>query len=543
MTGAAFSSLRLRGAAADGGTRTLLAVLIGALSATAQAQGAGAVPASPAAAQSALADTPRGEDEKAGRRAWKITPRLTVGETFTDNALLTNANKHSDWITEISPGLRVSGESARLKAYFDYTLREMIYARDSGRQNHRNALNTFGTFNAVENLFFIDFSAGIDQQAISAFGTQSPGANLSNANETETRTARLSPYLKGHLGGLANYELRYTVIRMRTATERASGMDQNEWQLHVDGATPYALLQWAVDASQQNYDYTLGRDSEAASARLKLTYLVDAGLKLSVMGGREENDFTTLHKESHNTSGFGIEWTPSARTRLYFERERRFFGNAHRFNFTHRTPRTALSFSDVRSVTASPGNMQGTASPGNLYDLLFNQMASVEPDPVQRDILVTKFLQANGLDPNSQATSGFLNSGPTVSRQQSLSFALLGVRNSLTLTATQGETQRLGLLSSLGEDLASGDAVRQRGFSIVLAHQFSMLSNLNLQASRQNSDSPSGLSSHTRNFTATVSHKLSLNTSVTLGARRVLFDNATMPYSETAFFGTLRMQY
>lgn len=523
------------------GLPTLLALLIGALAGAAQAQTPAAAPGAAPAMAEAPGKAAEAEEEKGQRRAWTIAPRLTLGETFTDNALLRNANKRSDWITEISPGLHVSGESARLKAYFDYSRRELLYAKESDRKNSRNALNTFGTFKAIENLLFLDFSAGITQQALSAFGTQTAGASVNNANESETRTIRLSPYLKSNLGGLFNYELRYTATAMRTEAARATGMDQSEWRAHFDGDTPYSRILWAVDASRQNYDYSQGTETESTTARLKLTYVVDPTLKLSAMGGRESNNFATIDTETHSTGGFGVEWNPTGRTKLFLERERRFFGYGHRFTFEHRTPRTALNFSDVRNVTATPTAM-AQGSLGNIYDLLFAQFASIEPDPVQRDILVMNYLNANGISPNTQVNSGFFNSGPTVSRRQSLSYALLGVRNTLTLTATQGETQRLGLLTAAGEDLAGTGSVRQRGLSLALSHRFSPLSSLSVQASRQSSQSPS-LSTTIRNLNATFSHKLSSNTTVTLGARRVLFDSPTVPYTETAFIGTLRMQF
>lgn len=539
MTAARFRTMRA-GNLPPGSVRTLLLVMLGAFSATAPAQPVASIPAATqAAAPVAPAD---GDENKTQKPAWVLTPRLTLGATYSDNAGLSDANKRADWIAEISPGLRLSGESARLKAFVDYTRRELMYARDSDRKNSQNSLNAFGTFKAVEQLLFVDFSAGISQQAISAFGTQSSGATLNNANETETRTVRLSPYLKGELGGFANYELRYSATSMRTASATASGMDQAEWLAKLEGSTPFSRVQWAFDAAHQTYDYTLGRETESSNARLRLSYLVDTGLKLTAIGGREENNFISLDKESHNTSGFGLEWNPTTRTRLFLERERRFFGNSHRFSFSHRTPRTAVNFSDTRNVAASPNNLAGGGA-GNIYDLLFQQMASVEPDPVQRDILVNNFLQANGIAPNTPVTSGFLNSGPTVSRQQTLSFAWLGVRNTLTLTATQGETQRLGLLTAAGEDLAASGTVRQRGVSLALSHKLSALSNLNFQASRQSSSSASGLSTSTRNFNLSLIHKLGPNTAMTVGMRRVLFDNQLNPYTENAFLGTLRMQF
>ena len=47
---------------------------------------------------------------------WDITPRITVAEVYSDNINLDDDDKEYDLVTEISPGISVHGESARLRA-------------------------------------------------------------------------------------------------------------------------------------------------------------------------------------------------------------------------------------------------------------------------------------------------------------------------------------------------------------------------------------------------------------------------------------------
>ena len=54
--------------------------------------------------------------DSAPRRAWTITPRVSISETFTNNVGLTSTGQQSEQITEISPGVKISVDSARLKA-------------------------------------------------------------------------------------------------------------------------------------------------------------------------------------------------------------------------------------------------------------------------------------------------------------------------------------------------------------------------------------------------------------------------------------------
>lgn len=498
----------------------------------------------PASGQAEEAVTPEDVPPTQTRPAWVVTPRISLSETYTDNVLLrNNANKRSDWITQISPGIRISGASARLKAHFDYSRHELLYARDSGRKNSQNALNTFGTLEALDNLFYVDFSGTVAQQAISALATLSPDNTSINRNQTETATYRLSPYIKGQLPGLAEYVLRYTGTITRNSSSAASDLDQKDVILNIKGITPFSRLLWSVNAARMDIDYSRGRSTEATKATLGLSYQIDHGLKVSVQGGREKNNYVTLNQTSESVHGYGLEWTPSARTRLSFDREHRFFGNSHRLAFEHRTPLTALRITDSRDITTT-SNTATSGSLGNIYDLLFTQMASIEPDPVQRAVLVSNLLQNSGIAPNTVIAYNGLNSGPTLSRRQEISFALLGARNTLTLVASQSETERLGILTYRFGDLAAVPSFRQRGLSLSLAHRLTPHSNLNVTASRQSSSAAaSAADSNLRMLTVAVSSKFGPHTTASLGFRRALFDGTLNSYSETAFIGTLNLQY
>ena len=64
---------------------------------------------------------------------WKITPRLSLLETYTDNVTLaTRGNEKSDFITQINPGVSLTGTGARLKVNANYTMQNLFYANESG---------------------------------------------------------------------------------------------------------------------------------------------------------------------------------------------------------------------------------------------------------------------------------------------------------------------------------------------------------------------------------------------------------------------------
>jgi uncharacterized protein (PEP-CTERM system associated) len=496
-----------------------------------------------AGAHAQTVDTQEPVSATGAKPAFSVVPRVSVAETFTDNARLSSVDKRADQITEISPGIRITSETGRVKGYFDYSLRELIYVQNSTPSTTQNALNTFGTVEAVEKRAYLDFSGNISQQAISAFGTQSVGNTATNANLTETSSLRLSPYVRGRLTDAAEYEARYSLTTTRTQSSLVSDVTAADALVKVGSGSGFRLLGWSVEGTQQNINYSAGRTTEADRLRAVLTYAVIPQFRLSAIGGREANNYLSFDKQSYDSTGFGVDWTPSERTKLSASRENRFFGEGHNLSFEHRTGRTVWRFSDVRDSYATP-SQSGVGSIGSVYDLFFTQFAANEPDPILRAQLVNNFLLANGINPNAVVLSNFLTSAVSLQRRQNLSFSLLGVRDTVTFMATRSETSQLDSLSTFSGDFSKSSVVSQQGFNASYAHRLTPLTSLNVFASQQNTSGSFALQDSTlRSFTVSVSSLIAKRSTVTFGIRRVVFDSSISPYVETAITGNLTVGF
>lgn len=505
----------------------------------------GAVPSASSPA-SALGALPGSTDIPAAppRRAWTIVPRISLGETLTDNVAPTSGVKRSDQVTEISPGIRIDGDTARLKLHLDYQLRQLFYAQESGRQNTQNYLNSFGTLEAVDKWLFVDVSGVVRQQEISPFRQQSASNTTVNSNRVETSSFRVSPFVRGRLAGNADYELRYDRSTTHSNSSLVTDVDTEEWGARIKGTTPLSTFGWALEASRKNVDYSNGRDNEADRLRGLLSYQFDPEFRISISGGRERNDFSSATKETRTTHGYGFDWLPTPRTQVSAFRERRFFGDGHIVTVSHRTPRTALSFTDSRDVAVLPSRF-GMVGLGSIHDLIFAQLSSSIPDPVERSRYVDKLLQEYGLSPDVVVTRGFLTTRVSLQRRQEISYSLQGARNILTLSAARTEHEGLG---SAGTDqiFENFRNIRQRGVSISLSHRLTPLSSLNVAASRQNSSGSSGTNqtSELKSLHISFSTRLGPRTTASLGARRALFDSTiTTPYTENALIGGLTAQF
>ena len=491
---------------------------------------------------SVAAGSASAQDAKAGR-AFVISPSVSLQQTITDNVGLTSTDKRADAVTESTAAVHFDSRVGRLRGFLDYSITARLSTRDSNASDVRHALNANLAAELIENFAFVDLRGSISQQAISAFGKQSFDPGLDNSNQTQVATFGISPYVRGRLGSFANYEARVDHSVSRSGTSAASDLSATTASARLSGGTPGQAFSWSVDGNRQVSDFSEGLQYESDRVRGVLTYAVNQELSLSAIGGRESNNFETEDKKTYNNSGAQLRWVPNQRTSLSALFERRFFGNSHAVDFTYRTPRTAWSFTDSRDVASTPERLAKVRL-GIVYDLFFAQFASVEPDPVLRDVLVRRFLEANGINPNTPIFGGFLASGAVLQRLQSLSFALNGVRNTLTFRTLFGDSTRVSRFGQLNEDLNDASSVRQRSFFVDLAHRLTPTSSANIAFARQRTtgsldEQASTLSS----LSGLWNQSLTPRVGVSAGARVVRFSSATQPYTEHAVFGNIRVQF
>jgi uncharacterized protein (PEP-CTERM system associated) len=181
---------------------------------------------------------------------------------------------------------------------------------------------------------------------------------------------------------------------------------------------------------------------------------------------------------------------------------------------------------------------------GSLGDLLFSQFANLEADPLKRAELVNRYLQENGLSADSLVISNFLTSQASLQRRQEASFALLGVRDTISFVMTRSSNSSLGNFVTAVDDLSTNSVINQSGFSVIYSHRLTPDTSMNAVFSRQ---STSGSSTQTgttlRAVDFSISSRLGRQMSASVGARRVFFDSVTNPYTETALTGNLSVQF
>lgn len=472
------------------------------------------------------------------RQPW-FEPRITIRHTVTSNARLDNTGL-SDQITEVMPGFRLVRDTARVKGFADYTLRTTHYARGTASDQVWHNLNARGTVEAVDNRVFIDVDGMLGLQPISAFGPA--GNSPANSNMAQTSNFRVSPYLRGDLSDGIDYEARYGIQEIRSDTSSRNNVSINDWRLHVGKRPMGQVWGWGVDASQQNANYSSGRNIDTTTLRARLIYVPIAQLRLTGIGGVESTNQLSPTKKTHDIVGFGVDWRPSDRTHLFLERESRYFGESHNVNFEYRTPRTVWRYTDRKAVVTGLGVQ--SASMGSLFDLLDGFYSRIEPNPIQRMQIVQAEIARLGLPADMQVFQDFLTSSSTLQRLQQLSLALLGQRSTLTLAVLQSDTRQLDGSLHLGDDFSANQHIRQRGWNVMLGHRLTPNTGLNAMFSEMRSiGSTIGWETRTRTVILGSNTLIAPRTNLGIQLRRILSDGNINKYNESAIIGFITHRF
>lgn len=489
-----------------------------------------------ACAAAALCAAGAATAQQAGTRNVVLTPTLAVSQTVTDAYRSIRApaseGRQAEAVTTISPGLRLSSRAGRIQGSFDYVLSGVLHARDSDANALQHRLAASGRAEIVQDHLDLNAAASISRQPTSALGVQSADGSLTDLNQSEVRTLSLQPVLRGVLGGAVAVQASLNASRTDGGTQ--VGSQSRGAALTLSPAASGRVIGWSLQGSRQVSDFDGGRETTIDRAIASVIVRPDPELQITVRGGVERSDLASLESRQYDNYGAGILWTPTPRTRINLDGDRRQFGEAHRVSMEHRMRRSVWRYTDSRSINdgSSPTS---AGSQVTAYDLFFELFASQEPDPVARDLLVRSFLDRNGVDPNTLlGGGGFLTSAVTIQRRQELSFALNGQRTSWTVSLFQTRSERGDTVSNAADDLLAGP-VRQRGLSVTVSHRLTPVSGLSFNASSQRSVSNAtagrnGLDSLTLGWNT----RMGRQSNLALSVRHAEYDSATDPYSENA---------
>lgn len=476
---------------------------------------------------------------------WRVTPSVAATATYTDRLELPPGPARSGWILDVAPGLAILHAGPRLLVDLDYRLHNLYHPGQSRLDEREQRLRAFARMEAVEDFLFVDARGDIVQPARTA--TQfapTGGTALAQAGRVETGVYQLSPHIRGVLGGLALYAVRYNVATIRPDDDALADTRVSEWTARLRNESASARLGWSLEGDALEVHTDARGTLRDSRLRAGLRYAIMPGLHVSATAGREQTQFAGPGRRSGSTHGAALEWVPGVRTQLAAIYEDRFFGAAHAFTFRHRTPRTAWRITSSREAAVLPALLSAGRG-GSIEAALADLAPPTLRDPDARAREARRELEAGGMSATTVPTGGFLEAQPLLHETLRASVALLGKRNTVTFEAARHDQKPLPGAIPLATAAAATD-VRQDGMTANWAVHLTPLMAVNLGATWLRTEGRAAAPFETRQHEAVLqlTRRLAPKATAAVGVRHARFES-TIPgagFSRAAVFITLTLR-
>lgn len=484
--------------------------------------------------------------------SWKIVPSLNLSESYTDNVnLASSGNKKDDFITQVNPGISISGTGSRLKARLNYTMQNLARSRGGNSIDTNHRLNADANAELIDHLFFLDGKAAISQQNISSFGPQ-PTDNLNNAgNRTSVTTYSISPYLRHNFGAVATSELRYTHDDVGARAGGFSDSKADSISFNLNSGAAFKNVGWGLRYNKQSTDYSNNPGVETETYSGDLRFMISPKLSLTATGGNEKNNYlsTGVNPEgSFWTAGFA--WTPMPRTSLAASAGERFFGKTHTVAASHRSRNTVWNLNYSESVTSARSQFLIPATL-NTADYLDQLWSSSITDPLLRQQAVANFIGITGLPDSLSNNINYLTNRYFLQKQLQASVAIKSAKSTLLLGAfrTLRDAQTAQAMDSqlfAPANLAQNDNTKGIGGNAQWVWRITSRTNINVSAGyTENHSISTGIKDKNRNMGIGMSRQIQpkLNGAINYRHNGRDSNQAGGNYRENAISASLNMTF
>jgi uncharacterized protein (PEP-CTERM system associated) len=474
-------------------------------------------------------------------RALSVVPTFNASTAFT-TVQGGGGNNSGELITRLGPGVQINQRSGRLQGSLDYSLLGTVHSRQGERNTVDQSLSASGKLEAVKGWAYVDAKANLGKVSLSPFGLQTATDSLSvNSEQRDVLTAYVSPYVRGELLGLAEYE-----VRLRGAGTEVRGTsfgDSNTLaaSASLSSTSRGSRLGWGLSASQERVSFKDGRATDNARVGVSVSYRPDVDWLVTLRGGQESTNVGAFTNRVYDNWGGGLRWTPSTRTLVNVDVDRRYFGNSHQVTAEHRSKQSGLRFTSMRGST-SGADPTGLGQPTTLFAAYMRQFESVETDLQLRAIRVRELLRLTGQNGSAVVGGGFATSVISLQRRDDLTYTYTAARSTITAQAFSSSSEVLDV-ASRASPLNQG-ATKQVGLQLGLTHRTTPNTSVNLLGSYQRSTgSLTATASELKSLSLNMSTAMSRNTSATLGLRHSVYGGATQSNRESAITASLSMRF
>ncbi|MDP4301338.1 TIGR03016 family PEP-CTERM system-associated outer membrane protein [Leptothrix discophora] len=400
-------------------------------------------------------------------QAIQVRPALQLRSTTTNNISLSGPDSaRADTVVVATPRLdaRVNTPGLRLEAALAADLVSYV-GRSRADRFFPNA-RADATVQLAERLLFVDAGLSADTSTPNPFGLLDAPSQTVFTRSTTTRE-RISPHIDRELGQDARLQLRtdhsWVQNEAGIATLGDARLSEQTGQYELRPQPLGLRLQGQRQAS--TFSQSGSSDVTFENARASLLYAaLPQQLLLIVTGGTDRGRFGS-NDVRETVRGGGLVWTPTDRTRLDLQAEKRFFGTGWNVSFSHRSPFLGINAGLTQQATTYAAQVAALAAGADLTQLFDAMLSTRISNPAERAAAVQQLIAQRNLPTTLGSALNLYSATAQLQKGANLSLALLGVRHTVTLRTFYTRTEDL-----IGNDLPpliSSDA-RQYGSSLGL---------------------------------------------------------------------------
>lgn len=260
---------------------------------------------------------------------WDFTPAVSLREIYSDNIGLSETDPQADWVTELTPGFTLRGQSDAFKMSMNASSQNLYYHDadvvdgDHTQSNPQLSLSTTTTL--LPSLFFIDIGGTAGQRLVSDSNRGSYDNVALSGDRTDYSTYTIAPYLRHRARNGIFFEAR--------AERGVSEFDRDDpnrddvlhdattenYRARIDNQAMTTSLHWSLVGTRRYIDRkseTLA-DPDFRTAELDLSYQLSTTLAVLARAGRSESELGGFDSERNGDySAGGFRWSPNRRFNL-----------------------------------------------------------------------------------------------------------------------------------------------------------------------------------------------------------------------------------
>ncbi|MBU2568965.1 MAG: TIGR03016 family PEP-CTERM system-associated outer membrane protein [Gammaproteobacteria bacterium] len=252
--------------------------------------------------------------------AWALNlnfrPSVFLQEVYSDNIRLApKGEEQSAWVTAITPGFFVNGQSGRYNLNLNYRLQGIYNAGgDSGIDlNHQLQYNS--NYILSPGRFFVQSRSSISQQNISNTRIVSDNFTGDQSNTATISTFGIAPTWTPRFGSYANGMARASYDRVSSSQGPLSDTDSFSQNVMLNSGRYFSKVGWRLNFNNRINQNSSGEDIRFQDSDALLRYNLNRKFSLIAQGGYANNDFQSTTGFSRNGFyyNFGGQWRPSQR--------------------------------------------------------------------------------------------------------------------------------------------------------------------------------------------------------------------------------------